>query len=166
MNVDICFTSKYAASLYDNKAPEFATPGSCALDLRSAYPTDVSIRPGEQFLIPTGIRVAPKPGPFPGPIQIKVASLILPRSGRGIKEGLVLANTVGLIDEDYRGELLVSVWCRPGAPNDLLIAPGERIAQLCFVPVFDVQFNLRHESQFMKENSSDRGEGGLGSTGQ
>lgn len=100
--------------------------------------------------------------------------LILPRSGNGHKRGLVLGNTAGVIDPDYQGPLMVSAWNRNTLPEsimfqswmdttkDIIIKPGERIAQMIFVPIIKAQFNLVDEFT----NNTDRGQGGFGSTGQ
>ena len=131
--------------------PQYATPGSAGLDLRACIPTTRTIQPGETHLIPTGIAIhLADPG---------LAAMILPRSGLGHKHGIVLGNLVGLIDSDYQGELMVSVWNR--GQQGFLLNPLDRIAQLVVVPVLQVAFNV--VSDF---SASDRGEGGFGSTGK
>ena len=131
--------------------PHYATPGSAGLDLRACLDTTVSLNPGETKLIPTGLAIhLADPG---------YAAMILPRSGLGHKHGVVLGNLVGLIDSDYQGQLMVSVWNRGQAP--FTIQPFERIAQMVIVPVVQARFNLVEDFDV-----SHRGEGGFGSTGQ
>ena len=136
--------------LKDNP-PHYATPGSAGLDLRACVEAPVKLHPGDTQLIPAGIAIhLADPG---------LAALILPRSGLGHKHGIVLGNLVGLIDSDYQGPLMVSCWNRGSAP--FVIEPMERIAQMVIVPV--VQATFRRVDSFA---SSDRGEGGFGSTGK
>ena len=131
--------------------PAYATPGSAGLDLRACIDTAATIKPGETFLIPTGLAVhLANPG---------YAAMILPRSGLGHKHGIVLGNLVGLIDSDYQGELKVSVWNRGNAP--FTVEPFERIAQMVIVPVVQAEFKIVNEFA-----TSQRGEGGFGSTGK
>ena len=131
--------------------PAYATPGSAGLDLRACLDAELVIQPGQTVLIPTGLAVhIADPG---------LAALILPRSGLGHKHGIVLGNLVGLIDSDYQGPLMVSCWNRSAAA--FTVAPLERIAQMVIVPV--VQAAFRRVTEF---GSSQRGEGGFGSTGQ
>jgi dUTP pyrophosphatase len=133
--------------------PAYATSGSAGLDLRACIDVPVDVAPGATTLIPTGIAIhVADPG---------YAALILPRSGLGHKHGIVLGNLVGLIDSDYQGELMVSVWNRnaPGGPS-FTINPQERIAQLVIVPVHQVSF-----TEVAEFGASDRGAGGFGSTG-
>ncbi|MGL4446850.1 dUTP diphosphatase [Shewanella sp.] len=130
--------------------PAYATPGSAGMDLRAMIDTTMTIAPGETRLIPTGIAIhVADPG---------LAAVILPRSGLGHKQGIVLGNLVGLIDSDYQGPLMVSCWNRSNTPFTLEI--GDRLAQLVFVPVVQAQFKLVDEF-----DSSDRGEGGFGHSG-
>lgn len=131
--------------------PAYATPGSAGLDLRACLQEPLTLAPGSPaVLVPTGLAMhLQDPG---------YAALILPRSGLGHKQGLVLGNLVGLIDSDYQGQLMVSAWNRGQQPIE--IAPLERIAQLVIVPV--VQAQLRVVKQFAP---SSRGAGGYGSTG-
>lgn len=133
--------------------PAYATPGSAGLDLRACVDAPVELAPGSTTLIPTGIAIhIADPG---------YAALILPRSGLGHKHGVVLGNLVGLIDSDYQGELMVSVWSRnPASGPSFTINPQERIAQLVIVPVQQVQF-----TEVGEFDASDRGAGGFGSTG-
>ena len=131
--------------------PHYATPGSAGLDLRACLEVPLVLQPGQTQLLPTGLAIhLNDPG---------LAAMILPRSGLGHKHGIVLGNLVGLIDSDYQGQLMVSVWNRSSVP--FTIQPLDRIAQLVVVPVLQVGFNVVDEFA-----SSDRGEGGFGSTGQ
>ena len=131
--------------------PAYATPGSAGLDLRACIDAALVIAPGQTLLIPTGLAIhIADPG---------LAAMILPRSGLGHKQGIVLGNLVGLIDSDYQGPLMVSCWNRSSLPFTL--EPMERLAQLVFVPV--VQAVFRQVAEF---ETSLRGEGGFGSTGQ
>jgi len=133
--------------------PAYATPGSAGLDLRACIDAPLELAAGASALIPTGIAIH-----IADP---RYAALILPRSGLGHKHGIVLGNLVGLIDSDYQGELMVSVWNRnPAGTPSFTISPNERIAQLVIVPVQQVQFT--EVAQF---DSSERGAGGFGSTG-
>lgn len=130
--------------------PTYSTPGSAGLDLRACLNESLDLPAGQTHLIPTGLAIhINDPG---------YAAVILPRSGLGHKHGIVLGNLIGLIDSDYQGELMVSCWNR--GQNKFTIEPGERIAQLMFVPVSQVQFDLVEEF-----DTSDRGAGGFGHTG-
>ena len=131
--------------------PQYATPGSAGLDLRACLDEAVVLGAGETRLIPTGIAVHIGRPDF--------AATILPRSGLGHKHGIVLGNLVGLIDSDYQGELMVSLWNRSQA--DFTIAPLDRIAQMVIVPIVQAQFELVDDFA-----SSERGAGGFGSTGR
>ena len=131
--------------------PSYGSAGSAGLDLRACIEKELVINPGETELIPSGISIYIK---NPG-----YAALILPRSGLGHKHGIVLGNLVGLIDSDYQGELLISCWNR--GDKEFIINPLERIAQLILVPVYQASFNLVNDFE-----SSERGEGGFGSTGK
>lgn len=130
--------------------PEYATHGSAGMDLRAILDEDKTLLPGETLLIPTGLAIHIA--------NNNMAAVILPRSGLGHKHGIVLGNLVGLIDSDYQGQLFVSCWNRGN--STFVIKPGERIAQLVFVPV--VQANLNIVESF---DQSQRGEGGFGHTG-
>ncbi|MDD8060334.1 MULTISPECIES: dUTP diphosphatase [Shewanella] len=130
--------------------PAYATPGSAGMDLRAMTDTAMVIEPGQTVLIPTGIAIHVA--------DPSLAAVILPRSGMGHKNGIVLGNLVGLIDSDYQGQLMVSCWNRSDKPFTLDI--GDRLAQLMFVPVVQAEFTLVDEF-----NSSDRGEGGFGHSG-
>lgn len=131
--------------------PAYATDGSAGLDLRAAVEAPLTLAPGHAELVPTGIAVhIGDPG---------LAAAILPRSGLGHRHGIVLGNLVGLIDSDYQGELMVSCWNRAAAVYT--IEPGERIAQLIFLPV------VRPELDVVAEfTPSARGEGGFGHSGR
>ena len=130
--------------------PAYATDGAAAMDLSAAPDAALTIEPGASVLIPTGLAIhISDPG---------WCALILPRSGLGHKHGLVLGNLTGLIDADYQGPLMISCWNRGSAA--FTIAPGDRIAQLMFVPVARAHF--RKVDAFAP---SARGAGGFGSTG-
>ena len=134
-----------------NNLPNYATPGSAGLDLRACLDAPLTLQANAWQLVPTGIAIyLHNPG---------FAALILPRSGLGHKHGIVLGNLVGLIDSDYQGQLMVSAWNRSDVP--FTIEPMERIAQLVIVPVTQAEFNVVTEFA-----SSERGEGGYGSTGR
>jgi dUTP pyrophosphatase len=131
--------------------PDYATPGSAGMDLRAMLEQPLELAPGQSALIPSGIAIhIGEPG---------IAATILPRSGLGHKHGIVLGNLVGLIDSDYQGPLMISCWNR--GSEAFTVQVGERIAQLVFVPVLRVAFDIVKEF----ENSS-RGEGGFGSSGR
>ncbi|MCQ9329830.1 dUTP diphosphatase [Pelistega suis] len=131
--------------------PAYATSGSAGLDLRACLDEAITIEPGQTVLVPTGLAIhLADPG---------YAAVILPRSGLGHKHGIVLGNLVGLIDSDYQGQLMVSVWNR--GQTHFTMEPMERMAQLVIVPVQQVEFNLVEEF-----TATDRGEGGFGSTGK
>ena len=130
--------------------PAYATQGSAGLDLRACLDNALTIEPGQTHLIPTGLAIH-----IADP---SLAATLLPRSGLGHKHGVVLGNLVGLIDSDYQGEIMISCWNR--GENTFVIEPGERIAQLVFVPVVQAQFNL--VSEF---HTSKRGDGGFGHSG-
>ncbi len=134
-----------------NHLPGYSTPGSAGLDLRACLDKDTTVIPGQTILVPTGIAINIK--------DPRYAAVILPRSGLGHKHGIVLGNLVGLIDSDYQGQLMVSVWNRGNEP--FTIIPMDRIAQLVILPVAQVTFNLVDDF-----DQSSRGSGGFGSTGQ
>lgn len=131
--------------------PDYATPGSAGLDLRACIEQPQTLAPGETTLIPTGMAIHLADPQY--------AALVLPRSGLGHKHGIVLGNLVGLIDSDYQGQLMVSCWNR--GQESFTLNPMERIAQLVIVPVVQASFNIVDD--FV---SSERGEGGFGSTGK
>lgn len=131
--------------------PHYATPGAAGLDLRACTEEPVILAPGQTELVPSGIAIHLGDPSY--------AAIILPRSGLGHKHGIVLGNLVGLIDSDYQGQIMVSVWNR--GQSSFTIQPLERIAQLVIVPVLQVEFNVVEEFA-----ASDRGAGGFGSTGK
>ncbi len=134
-----------------DQLPHYATTGSAGLDLRACLDAALVLNPGETRLIPTGLAMhLADPG---------YAAMILPRSGLGHKHGVVLGNLVGLIDSDYQGQLMVSVWNR--GQEAFTIQPFERIAQMVIVPVMQADFRVVEDFE-----SSDRGQGGFGSTGK
>ena len=132
-----------------DQLPAYATQGSAGLDLRACIDAPVTIEAGQTILIPTGIAIH-----IGNP---NYAAMILPRSGMGHKNGIVLGNLVGLIDSDYQGQLMVSTWNRGNSAFTL--QPMERLAQLIIVPVMQVGFEVVEEF-----DASSRGEGGFGST--
>lgn len=130
--------------------PAYATSLSAGLDLRAMLDQAIELAPGEAQLVPTGLAIhIGDPG---------LCAVILPRSGLGHKQGLVMGNLVGLIDADYQGPLMVSLWNRGRFP--ITITPGDRVAQLVFLPVARAVF--REVDEFER---SERGEGGFGHTG-
>lgn len=137
--------------LMADKLPVYATEGSAGLDLRACIDAPLDVLVGQTVLVPTGIAVH-----LGNP---QWAAMILPRSGLGHKHGIVLGNLVGLIDSDYQGELMISVWNR--GQNDFTIQPFERIAQMVIVPVVQVGFEIVTDFA-----NTQRGVGGFGSTGQ
>jgi dUTP pyrophosphatase len=131
--------------------PAYATGGSAGLDLRACIDAPLTLEPGQTVLVPTGLAIhIADPG---------YAAMILPRSGLGHKNGIVLGNLVGLIDSDYQGQLMVSTWNR--GQSAFTLQPMDRLAQLVVVPVVQVGFKVVEEFA-----SSDRGAGGFGSTGK
>ena len=131
--------------------PHYATEGAAGMDLRACLQESVELLPGETRLIPTGIAVH-----IADPT---LAAVLLPRSGLGHKHGIVLGNLVGLIDSDYQGQVFVSCWNRGDTP--FVIEVGERLAQMMFIPVVQVAFEVVEEFQ-----TSHRGEGGFGHSGR
>lgn len=170
----------------DARVPEYATDGAAAVDLRAALDSEVVLNPGERRLIPTGIAIAPADDPSDSSCRsdgtacstdgtacgadgtacgtddkysgASFAAIICARSGLASRLGLALANGIGVVDEDYRGEIQVSMINLGNEP--VTIAPGERIAQLMFVPVMHASFLL---AQTLPETT--RQSGGFGSTG-
>jgi len=131
--------------------PHYATAGAAGLDLRACIDAELVLNPGESQLVPSGISIyVGDPG---------YAAVILPRSGLGAKSGIVLGNLVGLIDSDYQGPLMVSLWNRGKAA--FTVQPMDRVAQLVIVPVQQVEFEV--VEQFA---ASARRAGGFGSTGR
>ncbi|MCX7101276.1 MAG: dUTP diphosphatase [Methylobacter sp.] len=135
----------------DIPLPDYATSGSAGLDLRACLDEPVDIAPGQTLLIPTGLAIYIN--------DHQLAAVLLPRSGLGHKHGIVLGNLVGLIDSDYQGQVFVSCWNR--GDTSFTINIGERIAQMVFVPVVQVEFE--HVTEF---DQSTRGSGGFGHTGR
>jgi dUTP pyrophosphatase len=130
--------------------PDYATAHAAGMDLRALTQAPLTLAPGEAQLIATGLAIhMADPG---------LCALILPRSGLGHKQGLVLGNLVGLIDADYQGPVMVSLWNRGQNPQQ--VQPGDRIAQLVFMPVVRAGFRIVHEFE-----ESARGSGGFGHTG-
>ncbi len=130
--------------------PHYATGGSAGLDMRACIDEPVTVEPGETVLIPTGLAIhIDNPG---------LAAVLLPRSGLGHKHGLVLGNLTGLIDSDYQGQVFISCWNRSSTSYE--VQPAERIAQMVFVPVEQVHFEIVDEFA-----DSDRGDGGFGHSG-
>ena len=134
-----------------DQLPAYATSGSAGLDLRACIDAPIMLTPGQTELIPSGIAIhLDDPG---------LAAMVLPRSGMGHKHGIVLGNLVGLIDSDYQGQILVSLWNR--GQSIFTLNPMERIAQLVVVPVVQVGLNV-----VVDFAQSTRGSGGFGSTGK
>ena len=131
--------------------PDYQTTGSAGIDLLACVEEPLTIGPGQTELIPSGIAVYIR--------DPSLAAVLLPRSGLGHKKGLVLGNLVGLIDSDYQGQVFISCWNR--GKESCLIEPGMRLAQMVFLPVEQVSFNLVNSF-----DESDRGEGGFGHTGE
>ncbi len=130
--------------------PDYGTAASAALDLRAALDAPLRLAPGDAALVPSGLAIhISDPG---------LCALVLPRSGLGHKHGIVLGNGTGLIDADYQGPLLISVWNR--GTTDFTITPGDRIAQLLLLPI--VRAALQVVDTF---EQSARGSGGFGHTG-
>jgi len=131
--------------------PQYASAGAAGLDLRACIDQPLELQAGESRLVPTGISIhIADPG---------YAAMILPRSGLGAKNGIVLGNLVGLIDSDYQGPLMVSLWNRGAAA--FTVQSMDRIAQLVVVPVAQVEFDVVEDF-----TASARGAGGFGSTGK
>lgn len=131
--------------------PKYETMDAAGLDLRACVDNPLTIEPGQTQLIPTGMSI------YIG--NPHIAAVILPRSGLGHKHGLVLGNLVGLIDADYQGPLMVSCWNRGQAAYT--IQPGDRIAQLVFLPIVRAQFSVVNEFA-----TTARGTGGFGHSGK
>ena len=130
--------------------PHYATGGSAGLDMRACIDEPLRVEPGATVLVPTGLAIHIG--------DASLAAVLLPRSGLGHKHGLVLGNLTGLIDSDYQGQVFISCWNR-GA-NSYEVQPGERIAQMVFVPIEQVRFSVVDEF-----DDSDRGAGGFGHSG-
>ncbi|NIR29148.1 MAG: dUTP diphosphatase [Gammaproteobacteria bacterium] len=131
--------------------PAYATGGAAGLDVRACLDEALDVQPGDSHLIPSGMAIhIADPG---------LAAVLLPRSGLGHKHGIVLGNLVGLIDSDYQGQVYVSCWNR--GKESFTIQPGERIAQMVFVPVVRAEFDVVDGFR-----ESARGEGGFGHSGR
>jgi len=130
--------------------PHYATDGSAGLDMRACIDEALLVGPGETVLVPTGLAIHVA--------DPALAAVLLPRSGLGHKHGLVLGNLTGLIDSDYQGQVFISCWNRGSSAYE--VEPGERIAQMVFVPVEQVEFKVVEEF-----DSSARGAGGFGHSG-
>jgi dUTP pyrophosphatase len=131
--------------------PHYATDGSAGLDMRACIDVAQTVQPGETTLIPTGLAI------YIG--DPALAAVLLPRSGLGHKHGLVLGNLTGLIDSDYQGQVFISCWNRGSASYE--IQPGDRIAQMVFVVVEQVEFSV-----VVEFDDSVRGSGGFGHSGK
>lgn len=131
--------------------PAYATPGSAGMDLRACIDAPVTIPAGDRSMIPTGLAIA-----LPGPEWV---ALVYARSGLAIKHGLAPANCVGVIDSDYRGELVVGLL--NSSKEDYTIEPGERVAQLVIMPVTQAEITVTDTL-----DETERGAGGFGSTGK
>ncbi|MGB5333279.1 MAG: dUTP diphosphatase [Woeseiaceae bacterium] len=130
--------------------PHYATDGSAGLDMRACIDEALTVAPGETVLVPTGIAIHVA--------DASLAAVLLPRSGLGHKHGIVLGNLTGLIDSDYQGQVFISCWNRSSSSYE--VQPAERIAQMVFVPVEQVEFRVVKEF-----DESDRGSGGFGHSG-
>lgn len=131
--------------------PRYATDGSAGIDMRACLDEPLEVHPGDTHLLPTGIAI------HIGDPQL--AAVLLPRSGLGHKHGIVLGNLVGLIDADYQGQVFVSCWNR--GHDSFTIQPGERVAQMVFVPIVRTHFEVVESFQ-----ESTRGAGGFGHSGR
>jgi dUTP pyrophosphatase len=131
--------------------PHYATDGSAGMDMRACIDEPITVTPGACVLIPTGVAIHVA--------DASLAAVLLPRSGLGHKHGLVLGNLTGLIDSDYQGQVFISCWNRGCASYE--VQPGERIAQMVFVPVEQVELKVVEDF-----DASDRGAGGFGHSGK
>jgi dUTP pyrophosphatase len=131
--------------------PEYASESAAGMDLRACVDASLTLAPGQCELIPTGLAIY-----IADPA---LAAVLLPRSGLGHKHGIVLGNLVGLIDADYQGQVFVSCWNR--GSEGFTIEPGERVAQMVFLPIVRAHFQIVDEFQ-----QSARGSGGFGHTGR
>ncbi len=130
----------------------YATEGAAAIDLRACIKEDLCIQPGETVLVGSGIAVNIK--------DPNIVGIIVPRSGLGIKKGIILANTIGIIDSDYQGEIKIGLFNR--SQTQYTVKPAERICQMLFMPVISATLKLVREFS----NATDRGRGGFGHTGR
>lgn len=131
--------------------PQYATDGSAGMDMRACIDEPLTVAPGETVLVPTGLAIHVA--------DPALAAVLLPRSGLGHKYGLVLGNLTGLIDSDYQGQVYISCWNRSSTSYE--VQPAERIAQMVFVAVEQVE--LRVVEEF---DASGRGAGGFGHSGK
>lgn len=131
--------------------PHYATDGSAGMDMRACIDEPITVEPGDTVLIPTGLAIHVA--------DPALAAVLLPRSGLGHKHGLVLGNLTGLIDSDYQGQVFISCWNRSSTSYE--VQPAERIAQMVFVPVEQVELKVVEEF-----DASDRGAGGFGHSGK
>lgn len=131
--------------------PHYATGGSAGMDMRACIDEPLSVVPGETVLVPTGLAIHVA--------DAALAAVLLPRSGLGHKHGLVLGNLTGLIDSDYQGQVYISCWNRSSTPYE--VQPAERIAQMVFVPIEQVELKVVEDF-----DASERGAGGFGHSGQ
>ncbi len=131
--------------------PRYSTDGAAGLDLIACIDEHLRVEPGEAHLVPTGIAIHIA--------DTELAAVLLPRSGLGHRHGIVLGNLVGLIDSDYQGQVFVSCWNR--GHEHFVIQPGDRIAQMVFVPVVQARFEIVDDF-----TQSSRGAGGFGHTGR
>lgn len=135
----------------DFPMPDYASAGAAGVDLRACIDAPLEVEPGSTHLVPTGVAIHIG--------DTSLAAVLLPRSGLGHKHGIVLGNLTGLIDSDYQGQVFVSIWNRGAAAYT--VEPGERIAQMVFVPVVQAAFEV-----VAKFSESRRGEGGFGHSGR
>jgi dUTP pyrophosphatase len=140
--------AKIVNPLIADLKPNYATEGAAGIDLRACLVEPLEVQAGETHLIGSGIAIDIN--------DPNLTAMLLPRSGLGVKHGIVLANLVGLIDSDYRKEVKVAVWNR--SDTAFVINPGDRICQMVFVPIVQVQLEWVDEL-------NDEGRGGFGSTG-
>lgn len=134
----------------DFPLPAYATDGSAGIDLRACLQGPLTLAPGESALVPSGMAIhIGDPG---------LAAVLWPRSGLGHKHGIVLGNLTGLIDSDYQGQVFISMWNRSDTSH--VIQPGDRVAQMVFVPVTQVEFDVVEDFE-----ESSRGDGGFGHSG-
>lgn len=131
--------------------PHYATDGSAGMDMRACIDEAITVAPGETVLVPTGLAVHVA--------DPALAAVLLPRSGLGHKHGLVLGNLTGLIDSDYQGQVFISCWNRGSKSYE--VQPAERIAQMVFVPIEQVELKVVEEF-----DASERGAGGFGHSGK
>lgn len=145
------FVRTNSASGVEAKIPEYATPGSAGMDLSACIPEEITIKPGEIVRVNTGIAIQlPHSG---------IGGFVFPRSGLSSKHGISLANCVGVIDSDYTGEISCPVINHGN--SDYTIKPGDRIAQMVFMPVLNARLQ-----EVNKLEATERGSGGFGSTGK